>query len=236
MKKKLYVILFFLIAFSLLIFGYMYKISSVTVNSLNEAINDVDIEEQFLGRNYIVNSESSLVEQLLSTGFVEEAEVHKVFPSAVDVVVKWKEPVVAVKTANNYALLSNDGYVIGISKGYKGYDVVRGVIVKSAILGNPIVTSDDDTTIGAVNLLIMMKINQNIFAGGMVYPNIEVKDGDIIHVISDKYWINFGNYENLDKKLVKAASIYNFNYEKGVKTGIINVSIENHEVYQIWKN
>ncbi len=234
-KKKIVAISFLLLLILIAVLFFNVKVSNVTLSESFEVDSELNFDDMFIGKRLFLINTAEFESEILATGLVETITVEKVLPNSLHLNIVWKKPVIAVKSAGKYVILSNDGYVLDIKKGYLGYDVVDGIIVKSAIVGSPVVTEDDKLTIGAVNLVTIMKDNANIFVGETVYPNIKVVDGNIIHEINDRYWINFGDGDNLLNRFKSAVAIYNFNYNNGVKTGIINVSIDNHAIYEAWK-
>ncbi len=234
-KKRIFILSLLLSVFVLGIIVAMFKVETVVVKDLNKSYTKVDFDKYLKGNSIFMLNPSKKEQKIKKCGLIEEIRISKVFPKKVIVEVLWKEPVIAMKTAGKFAYLSNDGFVLGLEAKNDNIDTIEGVIVKSAIIGNTIHTENNEQTIAGVNLIRIINDNKSIVKDDGFQSNVKIINGNLVQVINDKYWINFGDGKDIKEKFKKAIAIYNFNVDKGVTTGIINVSIDDHAIYEAWK-
>lgn len=236
-NRKLIILIFFLI---LIIFYSVSPLSNIKeVMLINNGEPNQNLNNDIFkldDKNFWFYNTKNLSNELMRTGLLDEVKISKEFYCKLRIELKWKKPTVALRTGSNaFAVLDKMGYVLSIQDEQPSIGIIEGIVVKYARLGEPIVSENNALTTNAVNLYFIFAENADLFEGGAVKPNIKVDNKEIINVISDKYYFNFGDGSDYEEKFSKAVAIYNDLQKKQVTTGIINVSRKNHYVYETWK-
>ncbi len=249
MSKKKFLIIFFIVLLVIGAFVLNFKIFNVTLNEtgqhndniygiLNEGVFSLSLTEY---ENYFFFDTEEYEDKILKTGLVEEISVEKDFPEVI-INLKWRTPIISLESGNSNIILDKDGYVLYIVDEDKKMNFqnhigsISGVIVKSARIGEPIITENDYMLENAVNLYLLIVSNKELFTLEELKPDIKIDNDRIVQVINKKYYIDFGDGSEMKDKFSKAVTIYNKMCEKQVTTGIINVSRKNHYVYETWED
>ncbi len=235
-RRNIIIILAFLIVLSLLyVVSPLSDVQDVVLINNGDPNPNLDSKLLDLKGNFWFFNTENLSNELMLTGLLDEVKVEKEFYCTVKITLTWKVPVISIKTADRFASLDKTGYVLYLDDVKKTDGFIDNLVVEYARIGEPIVTEDDALTANAVNIYFMFLENKDLFLEGAVKPDIRIIDGEIVQVISDQYWINFGDGNDYESKFAGAIAIYNDLKSKAVTTGIINVSRNNHYVYETWK-
>ncbi len=246
MVKKKFIIIFFIVIAIIAAVVFNLKVFNVVLNETgvhNVNIDSVVTEDIFdlSHEKYLLFDTEEYRQKLLKTGLIEEVSVEKNY---FDVIInlKWRTPIISVESGNSNIILDKDGYVLYILNQEQKMDfqnkigVISGLVVKSARLGEPVITENDHILENAVNLYLLILNNKELFTLEYLIPNIKIEQDRIIQVINPKFYIDFGDGSEIEDKFSKAVAIFNKMCEKQVTTGIINVSRKNHYVYETWKD
>ncbi len=236
-KKKKFIFILIAVAFVLLLLlTPLFKVREVVLLERGEKNANFDMKLLEVDDNFFLFDSENFEKELISTGLIESVSIDKDFFCKLRVEITWRRPIISLTSAHSNIILDKDGYVLYISeKKDEKLGTIAGVIVKSARIGKPIVTENDFILVNAVNLYLLIIENENLFATKGMKPNIVVEGDKIIHEINPKYQMNFGDGSEIEEKFSKALAIYNNLCEKGITSGIINVSRKNHYVYETFK-
>lgn len=235
-KKKLKRILFVLIILIMILISPIFKVRKVVIHDDGIRNGNFDLSDFNLEKNIFLLSKSKLEESLFESGFIDSVKIEKKFFCELHLTIKWKKPLISLKSGDSYIILDHKGYVLYISENDMGLDCIEGVIVKSARIGHPVISKNDFILENAVNLYLLINENRHLYANPEIEAKLMVKKDAIIQILQPEYIINYGDGSDLQERFSKAISIYNNLYEKQVSTGIINVSRKNHYVYETWKD
>lgn len=233
-KKKLIAILFVLLCLVYFL-SPLSNVSSVELVDIGEKNPNLDESLLDVKGNFWLLDTEKIKNSLMLSGFLDSVSIEKEFYCKLSLKLEWKKPVIAVRVGERYAVLDKSAYVLYFEEDKTNLGSVDGIIVKSARLGEPIVTNDDRLAENAIDLHFLFLANSDKFTSAPLKPRIKIVDGQIINVIADKYEMNFGNGEGSKTKFAQALAIYNKLSERSVTTGVINVSRKNHYVYETWK-
>ncbi len=236
-KKKILFILGAIAMVLLFLLSPIFKVREVVLVDKGEKNTNFDVEKFVIDENFFLFNTEKYEKELISTGLIESVTIDKDFFCKLRVEITWRSPIISLKSGNSDIILDKNGYVLYINEQKdKELGSIAGVIVKSARIGKPIITENDYMLINAVNLYLLILENEGLFATGRMEPNIVIEGGNIIHEINPKYKMNFGDGSQIEEKFSKALAIYNNLSEKGITSGVINVSRKNHYVYEILKD
>lgn len=235
-RRKHKIGLLLLIIFgAILLFSPLFDVRKVKLVETNERNSNFDPSYFEIDENFFLFNASKYEKKLLDTGLIERIEVDKQFFCDLELKITWKKPLISVRSGDSDIILDSRGYVLYISESNRNLDRIDGVIVKSARIGEPVITENDFMLENAVNLYLLILENKALFANPALEAKIAIKNNCIVQVLGPEFDINYGDGSDIKERFSKALSIYNSLYEKQVTSGTINVSRKNHYVYETWK-
>lgn len=234
-KKRKMGLIALIILGAILLFSPLFDVRKVKLVEINERNSNFDPSYFEIDENFILFNSSNYEKKLLDTGLIDRVEVDKQFFCELELKITWKKPLVSVRSGDSGIILDSRGYVLYISESNRNLDQIDGVIVKSARIGEPIITENDFMLENAVNLYLLILENKHLFANPELEAKIAIKNNCIIQVLGPEFDINYGDGSDIKERFSKALAIYNSLLEKQVTSGTINVSRKNHYVYETWK-
>lgn len=237
MKKfKVFSIVFVLslaFLFFLSITPFFY-VKSVNINEINQRNHNFDMEIFDISLPYFYLDTDSIEKQALNSGLIKSISIDKNNFLELNIEITWKKAFITIESADKYVYIDEKGYVLYIENKSDELYCIEGLAVKSASVGHIIKTSDNQVLESSVNLLLLLDANPSIFQNAEKIRNVKIIKNEIIQIIGEKLWINYGNGENIEEKFKSAVLIYQDLVSKNVNTGIINVSRKDHNVYEPW--
>lgn len=234
MKKYIYIGLIFLIIF----FGI--KSSFFNIKDIDINIDNVAKVERIFNvvkkYNWFFSDVHKIENEIKKIPYVKYAKVKKKFFLKLIIDIQITEPFVSIKTGDIYVIIDRYQKVLDISHdSYAPYEI-SGFRILSSKIGNKIVCEDSDLIDNAVKIVYLFQEYNKVLNDVNLVPKISLVNGNIIHTINDEFIINFGLAKNPDHKFKAAISMYEYMKDKNITSGVINLSYENQNLYEPWKN
>ena len=155
--------------------------------------------------------------------YIEEAEVTRKMPNAIEIIITEKQPTAQFKNKKKYIVIDSDGKVMNISESKKDVTLIKGVHVEKARTGKLIQVKETDRYDRVMKLIAITAEND------LYFKRIKLKDGWIEARVYKSIYVK-GKYDNVvnsiqSKELV--AVVYDL-YQKGITKGTINVGSNNY--------
>ncbi len=155
--------------------------------------------------------------------YIEEAEVTRKMPNAIEIIITEKQPTAQFKNKKKYIVIDSDGKVMNISESKKDVTLIKGVHVEKARTGKLIQVKETDRYDRVMKLIAITAEND------LYFKRIKLKDGWVEARVYKSIYVK-GKYDNVvnsiqSKELV--AVVYDL-YQKGITKGTINVGSNNY--------
>ncbi len=182
-----------------------------------------DIGEAML---FFTVSEEHLEKELVKHPYVKSVVVHKQFPDKLVLDVVYREELVAIKYSGLYVTIDDSLTVLKVEESVGDIFLIDGFEFKSFNIGETLNVEDSRVLKRCVQLISLLK-DSHIEAK----PYIRYDDG-IELLLNDAYRVRFGKGQDIERKFNNFVDIYESLSEKGVQSGIIDVSHNGLPIYK----
>lgn len=174
-----------------------------------------EIDEQSFFFNI---STSELEKKIVKHPYVKSIEIEKAFPDKLILDIEYREELVAIKYSGLYVTIDESLTVLKVEESIGDIFLIDGFEFKSFNIGEELKVEESRVLRRTVQLISLLK-NSHIEAK----PYIRYDNG-IELLLNDAYRVRFGKGQDIERKFNNFVDIYEELSEKGVQSGIIDVS------------
>lgn len=150
--------------------------------------------------------------------YIKSVQVHKKFPGSLKLDIEYRQELAAIKYSGLYVTVDESLTVLKVEESIGDIFLIEGFEFKSFNIGEPLRVEDWKVLQRTVQLISLLR-NSHIEAK----PHIRYDDG-IELLLNDAYRVRFGKGQDIERKFNDFVDIYEQLSEKGVQSGIIDVS------------
>lgn len=174
-----------------------------------------DLDEKSLYFNVSVDS---LEKKLIRHPYIKSVEIEKALPDKLILDVEYRQELAAIKYSGLYVTIDEYLTVLKVEESIGDIFLIDGFEFKSFNIGEELKVEESRVLRRTVQLISLLK-NSHIEAK----PYIRYDNG-IELLLNDAYRVRFGKGQDIERKFNNFVDIYEELSEKGVQSGIIDVS------------
>lgn len=163
-------------------------------------------------------SEKQLENKLVKHPYVKSVTVKKQFPDKLKLDITYRNELVAIKYSGLYVTIDEELTVLKVEESIGDIFLIDGFEFKSFNIGEGLNVEESRVLKRCVQLISLLK-DSHIEAK----PYIRYDNG-IELLLNDAYRVRFGKGQDIERKFNNFVDIYESLSEKGVQSGIIDVS------------
>jgi len=167
---------------------------------------------------YFSLGSEAMGEKLVKHPYVKTIHVEKKFPDKLKLDIEYREELAAIKYSGLYVTIDDTLTVLKVEESIGDIFLIDGFEFKSFNIGEELKVEDLRILQRTVQLISLLK-NSHIEAK----PYIRYDNG-IELLLNDAYRVRFGKGQDIERKFNNFVDIYEQLSEKGVQSGIIDVS------------
>ena len=231
MKKKKHPFIKFLLGvlfFAVCYLGYLFYTESdfFVITQVNIiAQNSVSEEEiiDLLGeRPYYFKYNNEALEKIITDHpLVKKCDVKKIFPNKIEVILKERQPVIALSYSDQYLLIDEDLVVVESTREAKDYYIVSGYYFEVFQEGATIAGPDQHLLVNTISLVYLLN-----YVDLEEKPEILIDNREILLVFNPRLQAKFGDGNNIEARFNKMLALYMTIKADGNAVGTI---IVNHD-------
>jgi len=184
-------------------------------------LSDADIKKYGgIGERTLVFALSSeaVASELIHHPYIKSVEIQKKFPNKLILDIDYREELAAIKYSGLFVTIDRTLTVLKVEESIGDIFLIDGFEFKSFNIGEELKVEDGRVLQRTVQLISLLK-NSHIEAK----PYIRYDNG-IELLLNDAYRVRFGKGQDIERKFNNFVDIYEQLSEKGVQSGIIDVS------------
>ncbi len=183
------------------------------------ADNDIKKYGEIDDETFFFNiSTSELEKQIIKHPYIKMVKIDKAFPDRLILDIEYREELVAIKYSGLYVTIDESLTVLKVEESIGDIFLIDGFEFKSFNIGEELKVEEARVLKRTVQLISLLK-NSHIEAK----PYIRYDNG-IELLLNDAYRVRFGKGQDIERKFNNFVDIYEELSEKGVQSGIIDVS------------
>lgn len=159
-----------------------------------------------------------LENKIVKHPYVKSVKITKHFPDTLKLDIEYREELVAIRYSGLYVTIDDSLTVLKVEESVGDIFLIDGFEFKSFNIGEELKVEESRVLRRTVQLISLLK-NSHIEAK----PYIRYDNG-IELLINDAYRVRFGKGQDIERKFNNFVDIYEVLSEKGVQSGIIDVS------------
>lgn len=167
---------------------------------------------------YFTVMPEQLEKKIVKHPYIKSVEIEKKFPDRLVLDIEYREELVAIKYSGLYVTIDEDLTVLKVEESIGDIFLIDGFEFKSFNIGEELKVEESRVLRRTVQLISLLK-NSHIEAK----PYIRYDNG-IELLLNDAYRVRFGKGQDIERKFNNFVDIYEELSEKGVQSGIIDVS------------
>lgn len=217
-----------------LIYVIVFRTSFFVVKDIEISCNSTDTKvlfdsftKYFEGNNIFLVSMDEAIKELESNPFIAHVEIIRLYPNKIEYKVVMREIDATFHYNDLFLFLDSDGMLLRISNEPENYLVLEGFTVDSFVVGRKIELDNNDLLINSLKLINL--VNQSEF---IQKPVVYYENRQIVLKLNENFKVKFGNGEDIENKFNGFIDIYNDLQEKGIFSGVIDIS---HNGYPVFK-
>lgn len=220
----------FFMGLGLLVYWFLplSSVQSVTWTPQDERL-DTAVFDELLSYKWLFTPSRVFEEKIEALPTVRQATLKKKLFGHLVFELTLREPFAAVVSGGYCVIVDHNGHVLEVTDEPGDFYPIIGFNVTSSRLGHPIVTSELDLIEKAVQLVYLLDEYTEI------HPEIVLKNGDLIQSLGETYQVNFGQAPDVVRQFAIFMEIYETQLNRGVSSGIINVSNPDDPINQPWR-
>jgi polypeptide-transport-associated domain-containing protein len=169
------------------------QISKETIKSLS----GIELDENIFK---VINNK--IIKNIKQNAYINEVEIHKMFPNAIRIVVTEREPSYMLEYGNGYVYINNQGYMLEISSIKKELPILIGISTSKEEYKEGNRLNDEDLT----KLGTVIKIMNSAQANGIdgLISKIDISDSNnyTLHLDSEDKKAYLGDCSNLETRML----------------------------------
>lgn len=211
-KKILKAILFIgvvggIIAFALTSPIFNIKNIRVVNNSNVPTSTIISLSGLKTGENLFAFIDLNVEKNIKENNYIEDVKIHRKLPDTIELEVKEREPQYSAQILESYAYISQQGYILEISKESKDLLILKGLKTPEEDLkeGNRLNLDDLERLEDVIKIMSIAKkyeINEKVTS-----IDISSQNDYIIYLEEEKKTIHIGDNTNMSDKMLNAVTI-----------------------------
>ncbi|MGM0378216.1 MAG: cell division protein FtsQ/DivIB [Bacillota bacterium] len=221
MKKK--IIIFLVIVVIIILFATRtnyFIIKEINYNNpsykTDISFNDI-INKKF---NLLFISNNSLKKEILQKSVIKDVIIKKQFPDKLNLTIDYKKPFLKIKENKTSIIINKTGEVLLINPNINLNYEIHGLNIAYYKKGKKLKIYNQELLDRLMNLMFLIKKSNVDINHKIIYNNdsivLETKEG---------IKVEFGNCKDIEERFNNFINIYIDLLDKGIKKGIIDVSI-----------